>query len=95
MDLTDEVVWRAWVGMGDADTMDQIDAAEFPDARAAREWVENRLVDAWSRPGMSVFGSVDPGRYTGARWSPDEGPGMDAHLIDGRVTWRCPGSNGQ
>ncbi|HEY0452448.1 hypothetical protein [Actinophytocola sp.] len=98
MDRTGEVTWRAWLGMGDADWMDQIDVAEFDCLRAAREWVEDRLATVasaclWSRPGMSVFGSVDRGRYQGPRWSPDvvAGAMLDADLVDGRVSWRRPG----
>jgi len=91
MDRTGEVVWRAWLGMGDADRMNQLDVAEFDNARAAREWVEDRLGSVGSLPGMSIFGSVDRGRYTGSSWRPDAVPGMDADVVDGQVNWRCPG----
>lgn len=94
-----DVTWRAWLGMGDADRMDQIDVAEFATAEAARAWVENRLTTAWSRPGMKVFGSIDRGTYvadrpgTARRWVFVDSPeAMDAHLADGRVHWHRPGT---
>jgi hypothetical protein len=88
MDRTGEVTWRAWLGTGDGDTMNQLDVAEFHSAMAAREWVEDRLAPGWPRP---VFGSIDRGRYEGARWTPDLVYGLDADVVDGRVSWHRPG----
>lgn len=83
--------WRAWLGMGDGSSMTQLDVAEFPSASAARAWVEHRLASARSRPGTSVFGSIDRGRYVGARWELDPEPGLDADLVDGEICWHKPG----
>jgi hypothetical protein len=88
MDRTGQVTWRAWLGTGDNDTMEQLDVAEFDNALAAREWVEDRLTVGWPRP---VFGSIDRGEYCGCRWLPDLVYGLDADVVDGRVSWRRPG----
>lgn len=91
MDRSDEVTWRAWLGTGDSSSMTELAVAEFSSAAEARAWVEERLATAASGPGKSVFGSIDRGTYTGARWEPDEVPGFDADLVDGRVCWHRPG----
>jgi len=96
--MGEEFRWRAWLGMGDGDRLSQIDVAEFASANAARAWVERRLRVVWTRPGLALFGSVDQGVYRpgrpGAppRWQLVLSPeAMDAHLEDGRVSWRRPG----
>jgi hypothetical protein len=98
MTRTGEVSWRAWLGMGDAERMSQIDVAEFRTAADARAWVERRLAAARSRPGMMVFGSIDRGTYRPARlgappsWHLERDPeAMDANIVDGRVAWHRPG----
>lgn len=90
------VIWRAWLGMGDADHMNQLGVAEFRTAEAARAWVERGLVTAGTCPGMNLFGSVDRGSYVAydgepAQWEPDPYAGSDAHLVNGRVNWQRPG----
>jgi len=90
------VIWRAWLGMGDADHMNELGVAEFGTAEAARAWVERGLTAAGARPGMNLFGSIDRGSYVTcdgepARWEPDPHTGSDAHLVDGHVTWQRPG----
>jgi len=89
MDRTGQVTWRAWLGTGDSDAMEQLDVAEFDNALSACEWVEDRLVADWPR---QVFGSIDRGEYSGCRWHPDLLYGLDADVVDGHVSWRRPGS---
>jgi hypothetical protein len=90
MDRNGQVTWRAWLGTGDDDAMEQLDVAEFGDALTAREWVEDRLTRGSPRP---VFGSIDRGVYHGRRWQPDVMYGLDADVVDGRVSWRRPGTH--
>lgn len=91
-----EVRWRAWLGVGDESKFSQIDVAEFATCSAACAWVERRLYAEWTRPGLTVFGSVDRGVYRfdasgGLAWTLDPcSPGMDADLVDGQVLWRRP-----
>jgi hypothetical protein len=89
--------WRAWLGVGDESRFSEIDVAEFATCAAACNWVERRLYAEWARPGLTVFGSVDRGSYrtpapgAAPRWTLDPySVGMDADLIDGRVSWRKP-----
>ncbi|HEX2132353.1 MAG TPA: hypothetical protein VHH15_12405 [Actinophytocola sp.] len=92
IDRTGERTWRAWLGTGDASSLTQLDVAEFASASAARSWVEQRLLATGTRLGAPVYGSVDSGRYVGARWEPAAVPGLDADLVDGRIRWRRPGA---
>jgi hypothetical protein len=90
------VIWRAWLGMGDENRMNELGVAEFGTAEAARAWVERGLVAAGAKPGMKLFGSVDRGSYVmcdgePARWELDPHAGTDAALVDGRVAWQRPG----
>lgn len=89
MDRTGQMTWRAWLGTGDDDELEQIDVAEFDDALSAREWVEDRLALGWPH---LIFGSIDRGEYRGRRWLPDLVYGLDADVVDGRVSWRSPGA---
>ena len=92
-----EVRWRAWLGIGNESRFSQIDVAEFATLGAACSWVERRLYAEWTRPGVTMFGSVDKGVYRaeapGATpsWKLDPfSVGMDAEFVDGRVCWRRP-----
>jgi hypothetical protein len=92
-----EVRWRAWLGVGDETRFSQIDVAEFATCSAACAWVERRLYAEWTRPGLTVFGSVDKGVYrteapgAAPHWTLDPySVGMDADLVDGQVCWRKP-----
>jgi hypothetical protein len=92
-----DVRWRAWLGVGDESRISEIDVAEFATLTAACAWVERRLYAEWTRPELTVFGSVDKGTYRafapGARpaWTLDPcSVGMDADLVNGRVYWRRP-----
>jgi hypothetical protein len=92
-----DVRWRAWLGVGDESRFSQIDMAEFATCAAACAWVERRLYAEWTRPGVTVFGSVDRGSYrpvapgAAPSWTLDPcSVGMDADLVDGRVLWRRP-----
>ncbi len=92
-----QVIWRAWLGMGDADHMNELGVAEFCTVEDARAWVERGLAAAGALPGMNLYGSVDPGSYVEydgepPRWEPDPYAGSDAHLVNGRVNWQRPGS---
>ncbi|GAB3438479.1 hypothetical protein GCM10027436_19690 [Actinophytocola sediminis] len=71
--------------------MSQLDVAEFCSAASAKAWVEHKLAAMTAHPGASVFGSVDRGQYVGTCWEFDLVPGLDAELVDGRVSWRRPG----
>ncbi|HEX6359849.1 hypothetical protein [Actinophytocola sp.] len=69
--------------------------AEFATCAAACAWVERRLYAEWTRPGLTVFGSVDQGSYRSPApgappcWTLDPySVGMDADLVEGRVYWR-------
>jgi len=92
-----DVRWRAWLGVGDDSRISQIDVAEFATCSAACNWVERRLYAEWTRPGLTVFGSVDRGSYrtrapgAAPSWIVDPySVGMDAELAEGRVCWRRP-----
>ena len=92
-----EVRWRAWLGIGDESRFSQIDVAEFATFTAACSWVERRLYAEWTRPGLTMFGSVDKGVYRAAApgapsaWTLDPcSVGMDAEFVNGRVRWRKP-----
>lgn len=102
MSFSGEVSWRAWLGIGDRDRMDQVDSAEFGTRARAQAWVERHLTGTPppERPDASYFGSVDRGTYLLGHgdeppmWLPDFAPDgmLDAELVDGRVVWRRPGS---
>lgn len=93
------VTWRAWLGRGTADVMDQVGVAEFDTEAAARAWLEQELPIARGRTavGERVFGSVDRGTYRAGRdavptWEPDCEPAgmLDADLVDDVIVWRHP-----
>jgi hypothetical protein len=98
MSVTAEVTWRAWLGAGEREAMEQVESAEFTSRDQALEWVERRLSEVPRDAGH--YGSVDRGLYlvtTGDGplvWLPDLAPDgmLDADLVDGAVVWRRPGA---
>jgi len=101
MSVTAEVTWRAWLGVGQREFMEQVESAEFTARDRAREWVERRLAEA-SRD-TQHYGSVDRGIYLVTSgdgplvWLPDlASDGMlDADVVDGSVVWTRPGQFAQ
>ena len=98
MSVTAEVTWRAWLGTGDREAVEQVESAEFTSPDQARAWIERRLDAAGD---TARYGSIDRGIYLVTSgdgslvWLPDLAPDgmLDADVVNGTVVWRRPGRN--